>query len=74
MEKKMFSWLSWEKTKNFLATKHMKNFVFFLFNGPTGIIKEERVEFYHRKNSELSGAQSQLNLHHMYFDLHKGEK
>ena len=52
----------------------MKNFVFFLFNGPTGIIKEERVEFYHRKNSELSGAQSQLNLHHMYFDLHKGEK
>ena len=60
------------KKQNFLANKHMKNFVFFLFNGP--IIKEERVEFYHRKDSEFSGAQSKLNLHYMYFDLHKGEK
>ena len=35
---------------------------------------EKTLEFYHRKDSELSGAQSKLNLPYMYFDLHKGEK
>ena len=56
------------KKQNFLANKHMKNFVFFLFNGPR--IKEEKVEFYqYGKDSELSGicqwcaVKIQLTLH-----------